>query len=44
MLGKLTWSAIPFDQPIPLVASLLVLAVLAGVGVVVLQRQPRALL
>jgi len=27
MLGKLDWSAIPFDQPIPLMASLVVMAV-----------------
>jgi cytochrome o ubiquinol oxidase subunit 1 len=37
MLGKLTWAAIPFDQPIPLIASLLVmvtmLAMLAWVVV-----------
>ena len=26
MLGKLSWSAIPFDQPIPLAASLIVVA------------------
>jgi hypothetical protein len=31
MLGKLSWSAIPFDQPIPLVASLGVILVLLGV-------------
>ncbi|RVU21261.1 cbb3-type cytochrome c oxidase subunit I [Methylobacterium oryzihabitans] len=31
MLGKLTWSAIPFDQPIPLVAAALVGVVLLGV-------------
>src|SRR5262249_19318913 len=35
MLGKLTWAAIPFDQPIPLVAGavviLIVLAVIAWV-------------
>ncbi|WP_316205228.1 cbb3-type cytochrome c oxidase subunit I [Bradyrhizobium sp. SZCCHNS3004] len=31
MLGKLTWSAIPFDQPIPLVAAGVVLAVILGV-------------
>ena len=24
MLGKLSWAAIPFDQPIPMAASLLV--------------------
>ncbi len=31
MLGKLTWSAIPFDQPIPLVAAAVVGLVLLGV-------------
>src|SRR6202046_2308669 len=35
MLGKLTWDAIPFDQPIPLVAAsivgLVIIAVLAWV-------------
>ncbi|WP_114228334.1 MULTISPECIES: cytochrome o ubiquinol oxidase subunit I [Sphingomonas] len=30
MFGKLTWAAIPFDQPIPLVAGLLVGVVLIG--------------
>ena len=30
MLGKLSWSAIPFDQPIPLVASLVVMVVFAA--------------
>jgi cytochrome o ubiquinol oxidase subunit 1 len=35
MLGKLTWSAIPFDQPIPLVTSAVVLiVVLAILGVI----------
>src|SRR5437588_12913425 len=37
MLGKLTWQAIPWDQPIPLVAGsvvvLIVLAVLAWVAI-----------
>src|SRR6204780_2693772 len=37
MLGKLTWAAIPFDQPIPLVTGAIVLiailAVLAWVGI-----------
>jgi cytochrome o ubiquinol oxidase subunit I len=28
MLGKLTWSAIPFDQPIPLLVSIVVIAVI----------------
>jgi cytochrome o ubiquinol oxidase subunit I len=31
MLGKLTWAAIPFDQPIPLFAAALVGVVIAGV-------------
>lgn len=31
MLGKLTWAAVPFDQPIPLIASALVIIVLLGV-------------
>ena len=36
MLGKLTWAAIPFDQPIPLIAAALVGVVVLGVlGLVV---------
>ncbi|HVP98069.1 MAG TPA: cytochrome o ubiquinol oxidase subunit I, partial [Roseiarcus sp.] len=31
MLGKLTWAAIPFDQPIPLVAGAAVLVVILAV-------------
>jgi cytochrome o ubiquinol oxidase subunit 1 len=31
MLGKLSWSAIPIDQPIPLIAAGVVLAVIIGV-------------
>src|SRR5882757_7812201 len=31
MLGKLTWAAIPFDQPIPLIAGAVVGAMLAAV-------------
>src|ERR1700748_1340162 len=31
MFGKLTWSAIPFDQPIPLASSAVVGLILAGV-------------
>jgi cytochrome o ubiquinol oxidase subunit I len=31
MLGKLTWNAIPFDQPIPLIAGAIVGLVIAGV-------------
>ena len=32
MLGKLTWDAIPFDQPIPFATSLVVIVVLIGVA------------
>ena len=35
MLGKLTWAAIPFDEPIPLFASAVTLIVIAGVLVYV---------
>ena len=31
MMGKLTWSAIPFDQPIPLVAGAIVMVVILAV-------------
>jgi cytochrome o ubiquinol oxidase subunit 1 len=31
MFGKLTWAAIPFDQPIPLITSAVVLLVILGV-------------
>ena len=31
MLGKLTWAAVPFDQPIPLIAGAVVFAMLAAV-------------
>ncbi|HTY93206.1 MAG TPA: cytochrome o ubiquinol oxidase subunit I [Steroidobacteraceae bacterium] len=31
MLGKLTWAAIPFDQPIPLVTSIVMIAVIAAI-------------
>ena len=38
MLGKLTWDAIPFDQPIPMVASgVVALAILAILGWVVVK-------
>jgi cytochrome o ubiquinol oxidase subunit I len=30
MLGKLTWAAIPFDQPIPMAAAVLVVVAIAG--------------
>ena len=38
MLGKLDWNAIPFDQPIPLAASALVLVVLAAIAAMVIRR------
>ncbi len=31
MFGKLSWSAIPFDQPIPLITSLVIISALLGV-------------
>src|SRR6185369_12643417 len=31
MFGKLSWSAIPIDQPIPLITSIVLLLVIAGV-------------
>ena len=31
MFGKLTWSAIPFDEPIPLITSFAIIAVMLGV-------------
>src|ERR1700743_2904032 len=38
MLGKLTWAAIPFDQPIPLIAGAVVLVAIAAVLVWVVVR------
>ncbi len=38
MLGKLTWSAIPFDQPIPLIAAALVGAIVFGVFVLIVVK------
>ncbi|WP_158924283.1 cytochrome o ubiquinol oxidase subunit I [Acidisphaera sp. S103] len=38
MLGKLTWAAIPFDQPIPLFAAALVGVVIAGVLILVVLK------
>jgi cytochrome o ubiquinol oxidase subunit 1 len=35
MFGKLSWSAIPFDQPIPLITSLALIAIILGVLVLV---------
>ncbi len=41
MLGKLTWAAIPFDQPIPMIASgVVALAILAILGWVVIAGAP----
>ncbi len=31
MWGKLSWAAIPFDQPIPLITSIVVIVVILGV-------------
>jgi len=31
MLGKLSWAALPLDQPIPLVTSIVMVAVILGV-------------
>jgi cytochrome o ubiquinol oxidase subunit 1 len=38
MLGKLTWDAIPFDQPIPLATSLVVLVALGAVALYTLWK------
>src|SRR5579885_1789597 len=38
VLGKLSWQAIPFDQPIPLLAALIVIATVIAVLVVVLVK------
>jgi cytochrome o ubiquinol oxidase subunit I len=38
MLGKLTWDAIPFDQPIPLATSLVVIVGLVGVALFTLWK------
>lgn len=38
MLGKLSWSAIPFDQPIPLAAGAVVGVVLLGVIILVIAK------
>ena len=32
MFGRLTWDAIPFNQPIPLITSLVVLCAIGAVG------------
>src|SRR6186997_2601960 len=33
MLGKLSWDAIPFHEPIPLITSLVVILAVAGIGI-----------
>src|SRR5271156_457686 len=33
MLGKLTWAAIPFNEPIPLVTSIVVILIILGIAV-----------
>src|SRR3954471_9462045 len=39
MFGKLSWSAIPFDQPIPLITSIILVLVIAGtLGLVTWKR------
>jgi cytochrome o ubiquinol oxidase subunit 1 len=38
MLGKLNWSAIPFDQPIPLVSGAVVILILLGILVWVIAK------
>jgi cytochrome o ubiquinol oxidase subunit I len=38
MLGKLTWAAIPFDQPIPLAAgAFVVVVIVGGVGFIIVK-------
>ena len=34
LFGRLTWDAIPFDEPIPLITSLVVIAAVAAVRAV----------
>jgi cytochrome o ubiquinol oxidase subunit 1 len=38
MLGKLSWAAIPFDQPIPMAASAMMIAVIAGVVLLIVLK------
>jgi cytochrome o ubiquinol oxidase subunit 1 len=38
MFGKLTWDAIPFDHPIPMTASVVVIATLLGVLILVVAK------
>ena len=42
MLGKLSWAAIPFDQPIPLIAGAVVLVAILAVLVWVVVAGPSA--
>ena len=39
MFGKLSWSAIPFNQPIPLITSLVVMLIMLGVLVLITVRR-----
>ena len=38
MLGKLTWAAIPFDQPIPLIAAAMIGAIVFGVLILIVAK------
>src|SRR4029077_7561640 len=38
MLGKLSWAAIPLDQPIPLVAGCLAFAIVGGIAVCIVLK------
>src|SRR5476651_1994419 len=38
MLGKLTWDAIPFDQPIAMAASVMMIVALAAILFIILRR------
>jgi cytochrome o ubiquinol oxidase subunit I len=38
MLGKLTWAAVPFDQPIPLITSVVIVVVIAAVLILILAK------
>ena len=43
MLGKLTWNAIPWDQPIPLISASVVFLFLIGVIAWIILRGPFSL-
>ena len=38
MLGKLSWDAIPFNQPIPMAASLFIVVVVLGISVLIIWK------